>query len=96
MYVAWDGEWRHVVDGDELTTSLEVGENFVVNVEEGNIERQEFWIVCYTKPLHKLNGPLNCNWGMNYNEVDEVVAKKYYKKLGNLYSTYVLLISTFG
>jgi hypothetical protein len=28
---------------------------------------------------------------MNYNEGDEVVAKKYYKKWGNSNSTYVLL-----
>jgi hypothetical protein len=70
---------------------LEVGNNFVVNVEEGNSEGQEVWIVCCTKPLHKLNGPLNCKWGMNYNERDEVVVGKYYKKWGNSYSTYVLL-----
>jgi hypothetical protein len=91
MYVAWDGEWRHGVDGDELATSLEVGDNFVVNAEEGNNEGQEFWIMCYTKPLHKLNGPLNCKWGMNYNERDEVVVGKYCEKWGNSYSTYVLL-----
>jgi hypothetical protein len=82
MYVAWDGERRHGVDGDELAANLEVGDNFAINVEEGNSERQEFWIVCCTKPLHKLNGPLNCKWGMNYNEGDEVVTRKNYKKMG--------------
>jgi hypothetical protein len=59
---------------------LEVGNNFVVNVEEGNSKGLEVWILCCNKPLHKLNGPLNCKWGMNYNERDEVVEGKYYKK----------------
>jgi len=43
---------------------LEVGNNFVVNVEEGNNEGQEFWVVCCTKPLHKLTTPQKCKWGM--------------------------------
>ncbi len=70
---------------------MEVGNNFVVNTKEGNSEGQEFWIVCCTRPLHKLNGPLNYKWGMNYNERDEVVARKYYKKWANSNSTYVVL-----
>jgi hypothetical protein len=52
-------------------------------VEKGNSEGQEVWIVCCTKPLHKLNNPLKCKWGLNYNEGDEVVVGKYYKKWGN-------------
>jgi hypothetical protein len=40
MYVAWDGELRHGVDGDELIANLEVGNNFVVNAEEGNNKGQ--------------------------------------------------------
>jgi hypothetical protein len=91
MYVAWDGEWRHGVDGDELAASLEIGDNFVVNAEKGNKKGQEIWIVCCTKPLHKLNGPLNYKWGMNYNEGDEVVVRKCYEKWGNSDSRYVLL-----
>lgn len=38
MYNAWDGEWQYGLDGDELVASLEVDDNFVVNVEEGNSE----------------------------------------------------------
>jgi hypothetical protein len=70
---------------------LAVGNNFVINAEEGKNERQEFSKVCCTKQLHKLNGPLNCKWSMNYNEGDEVVVRKYHKKWGNSNSTYVLL-----
>jgi hypothetical protein len=33
-----DGEWQYGVNGDELARSLEVGDNFAVNVEEGNSE----------------------------------------------------------
>jgi hypothetical protein len=36
MYNAWDGEWQYGVDGEELAISLEIGDNFVINVEEGN------------------------------------------------------------
>jgi hypothetical protein len=63
MYNAWDGEWQYGVDGKKLAKSLEVGDNFVVNVKEGNNERQDFWLMCCTKPLHTLIHPLTCKWG---------------------------------
>jgi hypothetical protein len=37
MYDAWDGNWQHCIDGDELTTCLKIGDNFV-NAKEGNYE----------------------------------------------------------
>jgi hypothetical protein len=42
MYNAWDGEWQYGVNGEELARSLEVGDNFVINEEEGNNEGQDF------------------------------------------------------
>jgi len=42
MNNVWDGEWPYGVDGDELVANLEVGDNFVINAEEGNNERQDF------------------------------------------------------
>lgn len=42
MNNVYDGEWPYGVDGDELAANLEVGDNFVINVEEGNNERQDF------------------------------------------------------
>jgi hypothetical protein len=58
---------------------LEIGDNFDVNVEEGNNERQDFWIVHCTKSIHTLTKPLKCKWGTDYCERDEVVGGKYYK-----------------
>jgi hypothetical protein len=49
-----DGDWQHGVNGNELVASLKIGDNFVVNVEEGNNEGQEFWIICCIKPLHTI------------------------------------------
>ncbi len=72
------------MDGNELATSLEVGNNFAINAEEGNSEGQELWVVCCTKPLHMLTSPLKCNWGMKYNVGDKIVAWKHYKRMGEL------------
>jgi hypothetical protein len=66
---------------------LEVGDNFVINEEEGNSEGQDFWLVCCSKPLHTLM----CKWGIKYYEGDEVVVGKYYQNWGNSDSSYVLL-----
>jgi hypothetical protein len=38
MYDAWDSNWQHCIDGDELTTCLNIGDNFVVKAKEGNYE----------------------------------------------------------
>jgi len=34
MYDNWDGKWDYSVDGNALTTTLEIGDNFVVNVQK--------------------------------------------------------------
>jgi hypothetical protein len=79
------------LDGDELVTSLEVGNNFVVNAKEGNNEGQELWVVCCSKPLHRLTNPLKCKWGMEYDVGDKFITWKYYKKWRNFNSFDVLL-----
>jgi hypothetical protein len=91
MYNVWDGEWQYGLDGDEFVVNLEVGNNFVVSAKEGNSEGQELWVVCCTKPLHKLTNPLKCKYSMKYDVGDKVVTRKYYKKRRNFYSSYVLL-----
>jgi hypothetical protein len=43
MYKEWDGEWKcNKVDEDESTTTLEIADNFVVNLEVGNSEGADF------------------------------------------------------
>jgi hypothetical protein len=70
---------------------LEVGDNFVVNVEEGNNKGANFWLVCCVKPLHRSKQPYKCRWGINFDEGDDVVVGKYYRKWGNSNSSYVQL-----
>jgi len=41
MYNAWDGEGQYGLESDEFTASLEVSNNFAINVDEGNNEYQE-------------------------------------------------------
>ncbi len=33
MYDDWDGKWDYSVNENALTTTLEIGDNFAVNVE---------------------------------------------------------------
>lgn len=40
MYKKWDGDWEH--DVDELTMTLDVGDNFVVNAKVNNNEMVDF------------------------------------------------------
>jgi len=62
-----------------LLLAWRLANNFVVNAKEGNSEGQEFWVVCCTKPLHRLTSPLKCKWGIEYDVGDEVVTWKYHK-----------------
>jgi len=52
MYDDWDGKWDYSVDGNALTTTLEIGDNFAMNAEIGNLEGVDFWVVCCTKSMH--------------------------------------------
>jgi hypothetical protein len=42
MYDCWDGKWDYSVDGNALTTTLEI----TMNVEIGNLKGVDFWVVC--------------------------------------------------
>jgi hypothetical protein len=37
------GDWEYGLDGDELAMTLDVGDNFVVNIEISNNEMVDFW-----------------------------------------------------
>lgn len=78
MYNAWDGEGQYGLESDEFTASLEVSNNFAINVDEGNNEYQELQVMYCTKPLHMLTTPLKCKWGTKYDVGDNVVTMKYY------------------
>jgi hypothetical protein len=42
MYKQWDGDWEYGVDGSELAMTLDLGDNFVVNVKVDNDENANF------------------------------------------------------
>ncbi len=52
MSLNWVGKPNYNVDGNGLVATLDVGDNFVVNVEFGNFEGADFWIIYCSKPFH--------------------------------------------
>jgi hypothetical protein len=50
MYDCWDGKWDYSVDGNALTTTLEI----TMNVEIGNLKGVDFWVVCCIKPMQTI------------------------------------------
>ncbi len=74
----WDGDWEYGVDGDELAMTLDLGDNFIVNAKVDNNENVDLWIICCTKHLNKVKKTFKCEWGIEFEEGDDVVAGKYY------------------
>ncbi len=44
MFADWDGQWDYDVDGDVQATTLDIGDNFVVNAKARNSEDVDFWL----------------------------------------------------
>jgi hypothetical protein len=42
MYNAWDGEWQYGLDGDELVTNLEVGNNLLSMLKKEIVNVQSY------------------------------------------------------
>jgi hypothetical protein len=42
MYDDWDREWDYSVNGSALVVTLEIGDNFAVNVKAINLEGVDF------------------------------------------------------
>jgi hypothetical protein len=77
--------------GDELATTLEIGDNLVVNAKEGNDEGVSFWLIMCTKPLWKVTKAFTNGWGTSFEEGDDVIGGIYYQKWGHSDTSYVLL-----
>ncbi len=77
--------------GDELANVLEICDNLVVNVKDGNRKGVAFHLILYTKAFHKVKEAFTDNWGTSFDVVDDVVTCFYYHKWGNNDSSYVLL-----
>lgn len=77
--------------GDELAGILEIGDNLVVNAEDGNPKGMVFYLILCTKAFHKVEEAFTDNGGTNFDVVDDVVTCLYYHKWGYIDSSYVLL-----
>ncbi len=77
--------------GGKLIIVLEIGDNPIVNVEEGNDEGASFWLIMCTDPLHKVRNFFIDQWGTKFEEGDDVVGGIYYQRWGNNDTFYVLL-----
>ncbi len=54
------------VDGNALVTTLEIGDNFVMNVKIGNLEGVDFWVICCTKPMHIIRKEFTDKWDTSF------------------------------
>jgi hypothetical protein len=85
---AWDqlGEC-----GDYLASCLEIGDNFVVNVEEGNQEDVDFYVMLCTQLVHVVKEDFIDTWSTNLRVGDVVVVGTYYQTWGRGETSYVFL-----
>jgi hypothetical protein len=77
--------------GNELVGVLEIGDNLVANVKDGNLGGVAFYLILCTKALHKVKDAFIDIWGTSFDVGDDVVASIYYHKWENNDSSYVLL-----
>jgi hypothetical protein len=91
MHDDWDGKWDYSVDGNPLTTTLEIGDNFVMNAEIGNLEGVDLWVFCCTKPMHIIRKEFTYKWGTSFAIGDDDVARLYYQRWGSNDRSFVLL-----
>jgi hypothetical protein len=42
MFDDWDGQWDYDVNGDALAATLDINDNFAINVEARNYEDANF------------------------------------------------------
>jgi len=78
---------------DNVVNYLELDDNFVVNVKEGNNESVEFFFVLCMQLVHTMEKDFTCEWGTKFKSGDVVVVGKYYQKWGSSEGHYVFLIS---
>jgi hypothetical protein len=91
MYDGWVGKWDYSVNGNVLTTTLEISDKFVMNAKVGNLKGVDFWVVCCTKPMHNIRKEFTNKWGTYFAIGDDVVAGLYYQRWVSNDISFVLL-----
>ncbi len=75
-------KWEFGGDGEDLSNLLQVGDNFVVPVVEGNDERVDFYVLQCQRTKFMVCESFQCFWGFHFDVGDYVVARTYYQKWG--------------
>jgi hypothetical protein len=91
MFDDYNRQWDYDVDVDALIVTLDIGDNCVVNMEVGNYEDVDLWLVCCIKPFHQDRKSFEDKWGTLISIGDAVVVSLYYQRWGHSESSYVLL-----
>jgi hypothetical protein len=52
--------------GDDLVATFEIGDNFTINAEFGNVEGVDFYLIYYSKPLHTVKKYFSYKWVTNF------------------------------
>ncbi len=58
-----DGKISFGTEGDDWASTLEIGDNFVINAEFGNVEGVDLNVICCSKTLHIVNENFKFKWG---------------------------------
>ncbi len=85
------GNWDFGNDGENIAATLDIGDNFVVNVKIGNEEGVNFYGIRCTKPLHQVSKQFTDMWGNTFELGGMIIARTCYQKWGTCESSYVLL-----
>ncbi len=56
---------------------MEIGDNFAVNAEIGNLEGVDFWVVCCTKPMHTMRKEFIDKRGTSFAIGDDDVIQRW-------------------
>jgi hypothetical protein len=69
-------------DAEILATTVDIGDNVVVNAALENSEGCDFWIINCTRPLHTVKVAFKCKLGEEFEVGDEALAGTYYQRWG--------------
>ena len=84
-------DWKFGGDRQEMSDLLNIGDNFVVPVEEDNAKGVQFYTLQCQQPKFKVTASFKCVWRCEFQAGDFIVAATYYQKQGTSNRSYVFL-----
>lgn len=80
MILNWVGKPNYTSNANGLVAILDVSDNFAINVEIGNLEGVNFWTICCSRSLHRVQKTFKNKWGTYFELGDYVVVGIYYQR----------------